>query len=326
MSKSPLFSTYRQGENRVTSSMLAVFERIDLSLLETLLGAASGEASLQMVTFTNQPSGQGHSVPDGCISARFAYWFEVKTTRNAVRAGQLVEHLHSLEKGAANERLFVVTPDPAEPAAVNEMADPRVVWFSFAALYDAIDAQLRDVTGNVSEQARFLLRELQALLAEDGLLDADDVVVVAARSAYPEFLKHAAYICQPNRSFREGLTHMGFYADGRIQPHVARILHREDNVVFTAEEARRRVDGNAQDQRIGRLIDALLTDSPREPGEHFQVFLLTAHDEEGTEILTAPIINDTRAASGRTWAWTMGQRYVSLHKLTAGATVTSQLG
>jgi hypothetical protein len=42
MSKNPLFSTYRQGENRVTSSMLAVFERIDLSLLETLLGAAAG--------------------------------------------------------------------------------------------------------------------------------------------------------------------------------------------------------------------------------------------------------------------------------------------
>lgn len=42
MSKSPLFSSYRQEENRVTSSMLAVFERIDLSRLEILFGAASG--------------------------------------------------------------------------------------------------------------------------------------------------------------------------------------------------------------------------------------------------------------------------------------------
>ena len=54
MSKGPLFSTYRQGENRVTASMLAVFERIDLALVERLLGAASGESELQMVSFRNQ--------------------------------------------------------------------------------------------------------------------------------------------------------------------------------------------------------------------------------------------------------------------------------
>jgi len=79
MAKNPLFSTYRQGENRVTSSMLAVFERIDLSLLETILAAAAGESSLQMVSFTNQPPSKGRSVPDARISANFAYWFEVKT-------------------------------------------------------------------------------------------------------------------------------------------------------------------------------------------------------------------------------------------------------
>lgn len=55
MAKNPLFSTYRQGENRVTSSMLAVFERIDLSILESLLIAATGEASLELVSFVNQP-------------------------------------------------------------------------------------------------------------------------------------------------------------------------------------------------------------------------------------------------------------------------------
>ena len=63
MTKNPLFSTYRQGENRVTSSMLAVFERIDLSLLEAILASAAGESSLQMVSFTNQPPGIGQSTP-----------------------------------------------------------------------------------------------------------------------------------------------------------------------------------------------------------------------------------------------------------------------
>ena len=38
----PLFSTYRGGENRVTSSLMAVFERIDLALVQELIEAATG--------------------------------------------------------------------------------------------------------------------------------------------------------------------------------------------------------------------------------------------------------------------------------------------
>src|SRR5438552_7707570 len=82
MTKSPLFSTYRQGENRVTSSMLAVFERIDLSLLETLLAGAAGEAAGDPDGELRQSAGRyGASVPDARISASFAYWFEVKAVR-----------------------------------------------------------------------------------------------------------------------------------------------------------------------------------------------------------------------------------------------------
>ncbi len=43
MPRNPLFSTYRQGENRVTASMLAVFERLDFSLLERLLHAVQAK-------------------------------------------------------------------------------------------------------------------------------------------------------------------------------------------------------------------------------------------------------------------------------------------
>ena len=87
------------------------------------------------------------------------------------------------------------------------------------------------------EQTRFLVRELQALLEADGLLDTDDVVVVAARVAYGEYQNHAVYVCQPGRAFRRGLTHLGFYTDGAIQPVVPRIVAVADNVPFTAEEA-----------------------------------------------------------------------------------------
>jgi hypothetical protein len=326
MAKNPLFSAYRQGENRVTSSMLAVFERIDLSLLETILAAAAGEASLQMVSFTNQPPGK-RSVPDARIWARFAYWFEVKTARNALSARQLAEHLENLSDEGGDERLFVVTPDAEQPNAIGTFSDPRVVWFNFRSLYDAVDAVVSDPTGTVSEQARFLLRELQALLIEDDLVDTDDVVVVAARFAYPEYLKRSVYVCQSERAFRGGLTHMGFYANSAIQVHLPRIRYREDLVTFTREEAAARQVGSDTDRLVGQVIETLLDDGPREEGKQYQVFLLSGPEDPDTVRLTQPITNDTVTESGRPWAWTMGQRYVSLAELTrSGVTVTSQLG
>ena len=327
MSKNPLFSTYRQGENRVTSSMLAVFERIDLALLEHLLAAASGESALQTVTFVNQPPGQGASVPDGCIAAHFAYWFEVKTTRDGVRKEQLRQHLKNLPDSGGDQRLFVVTPDAATPEAIKAIRDPRVLWFSFAALSDAIEAALSETRNLVSEQARFLLRELQALLTVDGLVDTDDVVVVAARDAHPEYREVAAYVCQAGRAFRSGLTHMGFYAAGQIQVELPAILGREDDVIFSRSEARRRRRrGRDRDRGIAALIETLLDNGTRVEGQAYQVFLLTPIGDPRTVRLETPIQSDTRTESGRPWAWTLGQRYAKLSRLTApGVRFTSQL-
>jgi len=326
MSKNPLFSTYRGGENRVTSSMLAVFERIDLSLLETILAAAAGESSLQMVSFTNQPSGRGHSIPDARISARFAYWFEVKTTRNGLTTDQLTEHRSNLGADGGDERLFVISPDPEQPKVVADLLDPRVVWFNFRSLYDAIEAAVSDPAGTASEQARFLLRELQALLVDDGLVDSDDVVVVAARFAYPEYLKRSVYVCQSERAFRDGLTHVGFYAESAIQPYVPSIRYREDQITFTQEEVSRRRVGSDADRLIAQVIEEDLAEGTREDGHPYQVFLLSGPEESGTVRLSQSIANDTVTESGRPWAWTLGQRYVDLAGLTRpGVTVTSDL-
>ncbi len=328
MSKTPLFSTYRQGENRVTSSMVAVFERIDLSVLERLLAAASAESTLEMVAFSNQPAGRGASIPDARISARFSFWFEVKTTRNAVDRTQLEEHLWNLDDDSTQERLFVVTPDAAEPSTVEAIGDRRIIWFNFASLADAIDAAISDQAEPVADQARFLLRELRSLLAEDGLIDNDEVVVMAARAAYPEYLAHHVYVCQPGRTFRDGLTHLGFYAEKAIQPHVARILFREDAVVFSSEEAARRRDaGGVFERRIAETIDVLLEDGSRQLGESYQVFLLSGPDEAETVKLARPLVNASTSASGRPTAWTMGQRYTSLARLTKpGIFSTDELG
>ncbi|MDP1560525.1 MAG: hypothetical protein Q8M16_03925 [Pirellulaceae bacterium] len=50
----------------------------------------------------------------------------------------------------------------------------------------------------MSEREAFLLRALQTMLAEEGLLaNPNDVVIVAAPNAWPEYNELHAYICQP---------------------------------------------------------------------------------------------------------------------------------
>jgi hypothetical protein len=327
MVRQPLFSTYRAGENRVTSSILAVFQRIDLSLVERLLGEASGESSLGLMTFTNQlTSSDATSVPDGAMSANFRYLFEVKTERNAIRADQIRAHLTFLDGSHADERLFVITPDAEQPNRLAEFDGDRVVWMSFASLYSAIDELLADSTELVGERTEFLLRELQALIRVDGLLPSTDVVVVAARFAYPEYLRTSAYVCQPNRAFVGGISHLGFYAQGAIQPQIPRILYREDGVTFSQQEADdRAASGDEHDRRMAEVIRFLLAHSTRTEGHAYQVFLLSSPEDSATVTLPNPIVNTTKAASGRSWAWTLGQRYTSLASLLKHPATTTDL-
>lgn len=329
----PLFSTYRAGENRVTSSTLAVFERIDLALVHELLQLAAGLGDeLRAVQFDNQVASPG-SVPDARIAAHFTWWFETKTARNGYDAeghdrAQLRAHAKRLE-GKTEATLFVLTPDPVQPAwfeildGVDESVRDRVVWLSFASLAEAIRGVTSDPTRLVSEQTRFLLGELVALFDADGLLTTDDTVVVAAKTAWLEYQRLAAYVCQPDRAFRPGLTHFGFYAKGRIMPTIARIHRHVPSIELSSET----VDElrAAGDERLAALIETLLARSGRDEGARYGVFLLSGPDDPETVQLSAPIVNDTTASSGRGWAWTMGQRYTRLAKLTSGVTVTSHL-
>ncbi len=94
----PLFSTYSQGENRVgenrvTSSILAVFERLSFVLVEQILQALCQEPEFPLLSFLNQPAGKS-STPDGRIRASFAYWIETKITPNAIHTDQNTSSPH----------------------------------------------------------------------------------------------------------------------------------------------------------------------------------------------------------------------------------------
>ena len=312
MSKRPLFSTYRQGENRVTGSMLAVFQRLDLSTLEDILRGATEESSLELVRFDLvKPEGAG-TVPDGRIAASFKYLFEVKTEYDALRRKQLEGHLAHLQEGDyAERRLFVLTPDPVEPDIIEEVGSDQVRWFSFGDLSRSIGSALK--REGVSADERVLLRELQALFAQEGLLGRQDVVVVAARDAYGFYLSWAAYVCQSGRGFRPGLRRLGFYRRLKIEPEFPKILLQRDDVTFSREHAAElRQTDEPTDAALAELIDGTLSEGSRKEGDVHMVFLLTPPDDERTFVLDAPIRHD---GAGRGAAWTMHQRYVYFERL-----------
>lgn len=327
MPRGPLFSTYRQGENRVTASLMAVFERIDLLKVERILASASEDSALQLLSFENQVHGLGSaSVPDARISASFSLWFETKTVPGAVRLDQVREHLRHLGQGGAYERLFLLTPDDQEPAAVAQLADPRLRWINFRSLSQAIDDLIGDGRELVSEKEELLLRELQAMFEVDNLLgDVRQVVVVPAARAYGDYLQLSAYLCQPRRPFKR-VERVAFYRRGQIEREVPLVRHVADEVLFSRDHAAElRASGAPFAAEIADLIERTLGAGIRPPDQLEKVFLLTAPDDRETMLLEAPIPNDATDHNGRNTAWVMMQRYVALDQLRK-ATRTSNLG
>ena len=105
----PLFAKFSQGENRVTASILAVFERISFALVERILQILCEDSNIPLLEIRNQFRIKGASgVPDGVIQASFAYWIETKIVQNAIGLDhklddgrlvnrQLKAHLDALE-------------------------------------------------------------------------------------------------------------------------------------------------------------------------------------------------------------------------------------
>lgn len=309
-----IFSTYSTGENRVTASFLAVLRSLSLDRMQRLIGSLLEQSEFELIRFENQPSRDGVGVPDAIIQSSVRLLLETKTVRDAIRLPQIKRHLERLDKATeAVALLLVLTPDDVRPSELDQVNDPRVVWTSFSILDQAIDEMLDDKYEVVSEREAFLLRALQTMLAEEKLLaNPNDVVIVAARSAWPEYNELHAYVCQPNRSFQQ-VTRLGFYSKGSIYPLVPKILATYDEV----EMVKNRYDGE-----LGALVNRLLKEEKRPENGLFKVLILSAPDSSETLRLDHPIPNDKRSKTGKTTAFTMGQRYVASENLRQAKTTS----
>ncbi|XVU26996.1 hypothetical protein ACQPZJ_08135 [Actinoplanes sp. CA-054009] len=141
----------------------------------------------------------------------------------------------------------------------------------------------------------------------EDLVPRRDTVVVAADDAWPLYQKIHAYVCPPGRSFQP-VEYLAFYADRAIQPEIARIRNRVDNIDWTAAESRRRrATGDARDQRIADIIDQSIADGW--DGGRYQVLLLSAPGDPDHHTRTTKIPH----ARGR--GFTQGQRYAVRQRL-----------
>lgn len=313
---SSIFSTYSTGENRITASVLAVLRSLSLSRIERLLGALLGRSEFELVRFENQVAKNGEGVPDAEIASSCRILVETKRRVNAVDLEQLRRHLRKLRAASETARvLLVLTPDQRAPVGVAELEDDLLTWASFSMFDQAIDELLADKREVISERESFLLRELQTMFLEEGLIgSAKDVLVVPARDAWPEYQIFHAYVCQPNRAFQP-VRQMAFYCDGQIQAVVPSIVNIWQSVRF---------ERGKEAGWLGDLIDRLLDRGPRTEGFSYKVVRLSEPDDVNTLRLRAPIANDLESDGGRSIAFTQNQRYVSLEKLKT-ATYTSQL-
>jgi hypothetical protein len=341
----PLFSRYSQGENRVTASILAVFERISFALVERILQILCGDSNLPLLEIKNHiKPGKTGSVPDGAIRASFAYFIETKVVQNALWYGQLKEHLDYLNslQNVARKKLLVLTPDYEQPEVIEQLNSDLIVWASFNDLYSAIveitatdESWLTSNSSPPSEQERFLLRELVQMFLAEGLVNSgkvNSVLIVPAKYAIKDYRNFAAYICQPRRAFQR-VEYMGFYHNGVIDKCIAKILVEPIEAVALTKDALEEANLTPETQGItpevkkmfNELIDKLEKSCSGILGETLKVFFLSSSDSSETIKLTQDIRNNLKNAAGRPYAFTMGQRYVAMSALKRNPATTTEL-
>lgn len=323
MPLAPIFSTYKQGENRVTAALMAVLARLPLPATDEILSDMLGD-SVSLVTFRPLPATKGPGNPDGQILASVDILFEVKTVRGALKSAKALRikaaYLQKL-RGSMVSRLVLLTPDTQEPAGLSAIDDDRVSWYSFARLAGAFENLLSDIDGQelLAERDRFLVREFLSLLKQENLLENEDTLVLAAGHAYPWYLSHNTYICQPNRAFRD-VTRIAFYTGKEIKPEIPQIISTMHAVTFTDKDAQALIQtGDKNNVQTGNAVLEAIRVHPAYHGATQDVYVLSSPTAPETVTLDSPI---RRTEPG---PWTYGQpRYVFLEDLRS-ATTTEEL-
>lgn len=244
-----LFSTYRQGENRVTATFLAVLQRLSLHNIDRILGGLLEEDAFSLVTFENQPEGQT-TRPDARIRTKPAIWIETKTSSDAVNTDQIQGHLEALGEV---ERLLLLTPDADEPQQLPD----RVIWSNFRRLVEIVEGILKDEDEPPSEREAFLLREFIKMIRQDGLIGSTGQLmrIVPCGQSLEINREYGIYFHLSDRSYTKHRS-VGIYKDKTVQAiwKIESVFDVEYNGV---EVEKILVEGKMTDDYDDRLISII---------------------------------------------------------------------
>jgi predicted type IV restriction endonuclease len=151
-----------------------------------------------------------------------------------------------------------------------------------------------------------------------------EVLVVPARKAWLAYRTISAYICQPKRHFRE-TSHIAFYAEGRIQERVPRIVDVIDEVEMSPEGIDA-LGGISEETRtcLKRIVEGMQNYFSIF-GKKQKIMVLSDYDSPETIRLQHPVVNDCKNEAGRSIGFARGQRYVPLSRLMDNPKTTTEL-
>lgn len=322
-----IFSTYRTGENRVTSTILAVFEKINISTVTMILQGLTEDSTLELIKYENQIK-TTNSIPDGRISASFDYLVETKIVESSIKKEQIENHCKDLD---GITRLLILTPDFSKPKVIDKIDEKytkKIIWANFDKLINGIDTILEEPL--LVDREKFLLSELREFIIGEELTAEDysrKAVIVPAGFAWSFYQQYGVYRCQPNRTFQPS-AYMGFYANGKIQKTFPQILGYVDNLNLVQndlQQAEIKMLNEAPTQTIReRLTQLKNTVQGDEWDINLKYVILTTIDAEETIQIANSIINDKKSYSGKGTAFVQKQTYVDVDDIN-GKQYTSEL-
>lgn len=334
----PIFSTYQTKENQVTSTILAVFERLNSATVTKILQVLMEDSVDELIKYENQ-AGSTQSRPDGRIKGLFDYVLETKIVSNAIDIKQIENHYNGLEYGFS--KLLVLTPDQEEPPILEkfkedlDLEEERIIWVNFDEIIEAINSVIEDSL-LLLDREKFLLLELKEFIISQDLISEDysrKALIVPAGRAWGFYGKHFIYKCQANRTFQP-VSYMGFYADKEIKPIFPKVIGfiesfniQKDNI----DDADIKIPGNGsrEEEKQRKIVKERLIEfkhslQDSEWDESSKYIVLSTIDSSDTFRIAHPIKNDKRAYTGKITPFVQRQTYLNIDEL-ANKRTTSEL-
>jgi|SRR5690554_3497934 len=324
-----IFSTYSTAENRVTSTILAVFEKLNSSTVTRILQILMEDSTVELIEYENQVKSYD-SVPDGRIKGLFDYIIETKVVPNGISKKQIKNHCKFLKYDFS--RLLVLTPDFDYPTSLKELDSQytdKIIWGNFDKIIEGIDSVIQESI-LLLDREKFLLSELKEFIINQRLTAEDysrKALIIPAGSAWSFYEKHSVYKCQANRTFKQS-SYMGFYADKQIKEYFPRILGYIDSLNIQKDDlntVKITTVNNSNEQEIrSKLIEIKKGLKPDEWNENFKFMVLTEKNDNETFKNDNPIDNDKTSYSDKGTAFVQKQTYLNLDDL-RGKKYTSEL-